>query len=612
MRRYLHLFALSAMAVGFLAPINGTLAAAQSSVHPLTTAPPPVDESFGSNAPFGNLLVGQSMVGQFLFGTLTVPIQVTGASLTGPNPASFSIVKNTCTGGIVLQGSTRCEVDVQFTPHAAAFVDESIELATTSGPFAEDIGAYGLVAPLLISPTAVDFGFQPIGTQAVRTVTLTNPNPIPLSYDYTYYGLAATNFAIGTTTCGTIAANSSCTYQIIFLPSTTGSAGGYWSVVNGEDETRSFYHSTQVRLSGVGISDGVTSADLSKSYNIDGIGFDSGHVLGGGLDGLGNVYASELLANPLFASGQTFVLGKGDALDAVTGMLIPVTPGHYYGISLLGTAIRGNQQAQPFVINYADGSSITERQSLSDWRTPQKYSGESIAATTAYRLSADGVRSTKGPYYLYAYTFPVDHSKQVVSVKLPGSHSVAVLAMNLHLIGVPATADLAPLYNVPAIKEPQQVPTTDGGIDGLNNAVDINEIFASASFEASLRSVPDYKANSVANVTVPLPGGTYSSLRLFGSAVRGNYANRTLTINYKDGTSTILHQSFSDWHTSQGYAGESIALAMSHRLTASGGVQAGTYNIYRYDIPIDAGKPVESLVLPNTRNVVIMQVTLEP
>jgi hypothetical protein len=612
MHKYLGLFAFFAMACGLLAPIDGTPAATQPALHPLTTAPPPVDVSFGNNAPFFNILVGQSVVGQFFFGTLTVPIQVTGASLTGPNPASFSIVKNTCTGGIVLQGSTRCEVDVQFSPQVAAFVDESIELATTSGPFDEDIGAYGLAAPLLISPTAMDFGYQPVGTQSARTLTLMNPNPIPVGYYYTYYGIYATNFVIGDTTCGTIPANSSCTYQILYTPTTVGPDGGNWFVVNGVDETNTFYHTTNVTLSGVGISDGVTSADLSKSYNIDGIGFDSGHVLGTGLDGLGNVYASELLANPLFASGQTFVLGKGDALDAVSNTVIPVTPGHYYGISLLGTAVRGNQQNQVFVINYADGSSITEKQSLSDWRTPQKYPGESIAATTAYRLSGDGVRSTKGPYYLYAYTFPVDHSKQVVSIKLPGSHSVAVLAMNLHMIGVPATADLAPLYNVPAIKEPQQVPTTDGGIDGLNNAIDINEILNSASFEGSLGSVPDTKPNAVANVTVPLPAGIYSSLRLFGTAVRGNYANRTLTINYKDGTSAILHQSFSDWHTSQGYSGESIALAMSHRLTASGGVQAGTYNIYRYDIPIDAGKPVDSLVLPNARYVVIMQVTLEP
>jgi hypothetical protein len=41
-------------------------------------------------------------------------------------------------------------------------------------------------------------------------------------------------------------------------------------------------------------------------------------------------------------------------------------------------------------------------------------------------------------------------------------------------------------------------------------------------------------------------------------------------------------------------------------------VQAGTYNIYQYDIPIDSGKPVDSLVLPATSDVVIMQVTLEP
>jgi len=62
----------------------------QSSVHPLTTRPPPVDESFGACSLRQSL--GGQQCGAVRFGT-TVPIQVTGASLTGPTLASFSIVQ---------------------------------------------------------------------------------------------------------------------------------------------------------------------------------------------------------------------------------------------------------------------------------------------------------------------------------------------------------------------------------------------------------------------------------------------------------------------------------------------------------------------------------------
>jgi hypothetical protein len=106
---------------------------------------PPVVISWGANAPFSNILVGDSVVGQFFFGTYHVPITLTGATLTGPSPDNYSIVSNTCTAGIVLQGNDVCEIDVKFTPNTSTYEDESIALTTTTGPFDEDIGATGLV-----------------------------------------------------------------------------------------------------------------------------------------------------------------------------------------------------------------------------------------------------------------------------------------------------------------------------------------------------------------------------------------------------------------------------------------------------------------------------------
>jgi hypothetical protein len=587
------------------------LAASLDVAFTATPTPPPIEPLYGDHVPFSDTTYGSPQTGFYRYGTSAGPIVVTGAKLIGPNAASFSIIGNTCTGGIVLQGATTCEVDLKFSPQASGYLDESIELSTNLGTYDQDIAANGVAAAVLVSPTKIDFGFQAVGTSVTRNITLTNPNPFSVNFDFTYYQPQADeSFLLSTVNCGPLAGGASCTYQLQFVPQNSGIDAGNWPVstffdANGEHST------TGVSFSGTGFANGVAAADLSKSFNVAGIDTDSAHVLAGGLDQLGNVFASELLPNPLFAAGQLFNLSAPHTLDAVSGTTIALSPGNYYGITLLGTAVRGNQVNQPFVVTYSDGSSLIEVQSMSDWHTPQHYPGESVALSTPYRLTTDGVR-TNGPFSLYTYTLPVSHSKSVVSVKLPPSRSVAVFAINLNSIGVPLAVDLTPQYNVHAYAEPRTVPATDGGIDGLNDWIDWNAILNSGVDLGALGSAPDYKANAVANVTLPLPDGIFSSVRLLGTAVRGNYANQTVIVKYKDGTTSVLHQGFSDWHTWQKYPGESVALAMTDRLTSSGGAQAGMYNIYQYDLSIDPGKQVEALVLPPTRNVVILQVTLEP
>ncbi len=583
-------------------------AAARPTLQRTAAVAPPVVMSWGANAPFSNILVGDSVVGQFFFGTYNVPITLTGATLTGPSPDNYSIVSNTCTAGVVLQGNGVCEVDVKFAPNTPTYEDEFLELTTTTGPFEEDIGANGLLQSILLSPTFIDFGTVPLGTTAKRTLTLTNPNPIAVSFEYDYYAPFGAGFMPDGSDCGPLPAKSSCTYTIDFMPPYAGEATGSWNLITNVDPEGNDFTTSQVKFAGIGVNENVTAIDISKFYNTEAIGVDSGHVAGGGLDGLGNVYAADLLATPLVAANQAFTLGKPDGLDAVSDVLLPVTPGNYYGLTLLATAVRGNQPNQVFTVNYADGSTLEETQSLSDWHTPQHYAGESIAVTTAYRLTIDGVRQ-KGSFSLYTYTLPVDHDKVVVGVRLPYLHTVNVLALNANLIGVPATADLSPLYNVAALGKLYSTV----GIDGLGNAIDLGlVVHAPASFTGTFGNVSGGYPNAVANVTVPLPAGTYASLRLFGLAVRGNHPDQSMTINYKDGTHTVLHQSFSDWHTPQGYSGESIALAMTDRIDAQNELQSGEFNIYQYDLPIDPSKLVDSLVLPATRQVVIMQVTVEP
>src|SRR6202012_1246907 len=100
-------------------------------------------------------------------------------------------------------------------------------------------------------------------------------------------------------------------------------------------------------------------------------------------------------------------------------------------LDLLATGVNGSQTAQTFIITYTDGTTSTVTQNLSDWGSPQNYSGESTAVTMQYRDESNGDEGT-GPFYLYGYSFPINSSKTVQSVALPMNRNVVVLGYALH------------------------------------------------------------------------------------------------------------------------------------------------------------------------------------
>lgn len=559
-------------------------------------------------------VVGTQTVNPAVFYPSGGSITVKSVTLTGANAASYSISKNTCTPGTVLAPSlyNQCEVDILFSPQSIGALTESLTMVTSVGTQTFDLTASGLPANLLVSPTLMDFGFQPIGTDsATRTLTVRNPNPVAISLPVDL-NMPVGNFLPVSGSCDTIAANASCSYQIAWTPRSAAEETGLW-LLNVGHEGPDTLQEVGVTFIGQGVQDGATSVDLTTVDNVVGVGYDGGKVTGGGLDGHGNVYSQDFLTSGVTWSGQSFQIRyvtQAGEVSAVSGSTLALPAGPYFGVTLLGTGVNGNQVNQPFIVTYSDGTRSVLHQSLSDWKTPQHYVGESIAVSMAYRLTVDGTTQA-GPFNLYAYTLPLDHTKSAVSLTLPGSRNVTVLALNAGVAGVPITADLTGLYNVTAVGV-DGTAVVKGGIDHHGGAISLYQ-FESVPLnelllEVPLPNVPD----AVANVTVPLPGGQYSTLHLDGMAVDGNKPEQTLTVKYQDGTSTAITQSFSDWHTSQKYTHESIALAMAYKLNPDGTKNPGTFNIYQYDIPIDAAKRVSSVVLPGNSDVVFLTVALKP
>jgi len=115
----------------------------------------------------------------------------------------------------------------------------------------------------------------------------------------------------------------------------------------------------------------------------------------------------------------------------VSNTTITLPAGSYTTLSFLGTAVNGNQPSQTFTVNYTDGTSTSFVQSMSDWYSPQSYSGESEALVMAYRLNSTGAEDNR-TFYLYGYSFAINSAKTVKSLTLPATRNVVVLAVDLY------------------------------------------------------------------------------------------------------------------------------------------------------------------------------------
>ncbi|MFT4113852.1 hypothetical protein [Silvibacterium sp.] len=173
-----------------------------------------------------------------------------------------------------------------------------------------------------------------------------------------------------------------------------------------------------------------STTNSTGAYNVSGVYTDGTSFTTGGLDGNGYAYSSDLLGSTVSWNGSTFTLGPANSADAWSSTTIPLTSGKYSTLNLLASGVNGDQASQTFVVNYTDGTSTTVTQSLSDWYTPQSYSGESEAKIMAYRDTSSGGQDDR-TFYLYGYSFALNNSKTVKNLTLPNNRDVVVLGFAL-------------------------------------------------------------------------------------------------------------------------------------------------------------------------------------
>jgi hypothetical protein len=209
------------------------------------------------------------------------------------------------------------------------------------------------------------------------------------------------------------------------------------------------------------------SVNLSSADNVVGIVNNGSVASGGGLDGSDYAYSANLLGSSISWSGATFTFAAAGALNALRSTTVTLPAGNYSALALLATAAGGGSEpAQTFTVTYSDGSTTSFVQGLSDWLNPQGYAGETIVSTMAYRVSPSGATSP-GPVYLYGYSFALNSAKTLVSITLPNSRFVNVLALDLQgSVAVTPTAATPTFSPVGASYSSAQMVSLSGSTAG--------------------------------------------------------------------------------------------------------------------------------------------------
>ncbi len=168
----------------------------------------------------------------------------------------------------------------------------------------------------------------------------------------------------------------------------------------------------------------VTVSSPATPYSVYALWTPGTTITNGGADSYGNGYNASLVGSTLTYNGTSLTLGPVNAADAWSGVTVALPAGTYTRLNMIGSAVGGIVTGQVFTVNYADGTTQSFTQNLSDWGSTQGFAGETVVNHQTTRLAQSG-SSASIPTYIYGYTFTLN-GKSVKSVTLPNTRQVIV------------------------------------------------------------------------------------------------------------------------------------------------------------------------------------------
>ncbi len=176
----------------------------------------------------------------------------------------------------------------------------------------------------------------------------------------------------------------------------------------------------------------------------------------------------------------------------------------------------------------------------------------------------------------------------------------------------PTQVDLGGLDNVVGLTADGN--STAGNLDGTGASYSATFLGSSVVNNGSTFSIGPVGANDAVlarGQTIATPSGNSRTIRLLATGVNGAQSGSFL-VHYTDGsTSTVITQTFDDWHLGVSASNESVAATMSYR-NRSGTRDDLAFDLYAYSFAIDPTRTIASITLPNNPNIAIFAVDLAP
>jgi Pro-kumamolisin, activation domain/Fibronectin type III domain len=189
--------------------------------------------------------------------------------------------------------------------------------------------------------------------------------------------------------------------------------------------------------------------------------------------------------------------------------------------------------------------------------------------------------------------------------------------------GAGTPVNLSSAYNVHAVytDADESAITATNSLDGVGYAFSANLLGTGLNYKGTQFTFgPANQANAVygTGTAITLPTGSYTALQMLATGIEGNQASQTITVTYTDSSTQQFTQSFSDWcsalngngcASTGGNTGESVAVPMPYRDSA-GGQDDRVFYLYGYSFALNSAKTVQSVTLPNNRDVVVLAISL--
>jgi len=284
---------LQAPITGTISVLLGTRSGVMQSRHDYSTGPNPTAAATGTftkggssglavanadgtvsilvNTPVAALSRNAIEFGNQVVGTTSAPVAVT---LSDPGSAPLALLDNvisgpftksdTCIAPTKLPVGGQCTINVRFAPTAQGSATGSLTLFSILRTSPQIVALSGTGMPpgplVLLSPSSLIFSDQVVGQSSEpQTVTLTNNGTATLNISgITIIGPNSGDFGQANNCAATLAASSSCTIDVRFAPTATGSRNATLSIT---DNAAGSPHT--VALSGTGVTPGLCVGPIS-------------------------------------------------------------------------------------------------------------------------------------------------------------------------------------------------------------------------------------------------------------------------------------------------------------------------------------------------------------